>query len=233
MKDRAKRILVVDDEPHILKLLDFLLSDEGYEVETAETGEKAIEICRHRDFDVAVIDLALPGIDGFTVCKRLQKKGIPILMLSSYDDDEYVIAGLEIGAVDYVKKPFNHRELILRIAKLIERESAKSMPKKMISSHVEVDLESEQVKCRGKPVRLTPNEYLLLVLLMRRRGAVVSWDEILHEVWNADEWDGARELIKVNIRRLRMKIEENPNQPRMIVSQWGRGYRFLPEVTVL
>jgi len=227
------KILVVDDEPHILNILEFLLMDEGYRVTTVETGEEALEVCDENNFDLVVLDLALPGIDGFTVCRTMQKKGVPILMLSSHDEEEYVIAGLETGALDYVRKPFNHRELILRISNLIGRKSRESNPTRLCSGHIEINLESEQVLCRGEMVRLTPTEYLLLVLLMQKQGAVASWEEILQKVWGSEEWDGAKQLIKVNIRRLRTKVESNPREPELIVSQWGRGYRFSEKVTLL
>ena len=232
MSDTAKKILVVDDEPHILDLLHFLLTDEGYLVTAADTGETAIELAGNEDFDLVILDLALPGIDGFSVCRRLQNQNIPVLMLSSYDEDDYVVSGLETGALDYVRKPFNHRELILRVANLVGRNTSMKTPKTLISEDVRINLDTEEVICRGRVIRLTPTEYLLLKLLMSRQGMVLSSEEILHEVWDADEWDGYRQMVKVNIQRLRNKIEKYPRNPVIIVNQWGRGYRFVPAVTV-
>ncbi|WP_319563187.1 response regulator transcription factor [Marispirochaeta sp.] len=232
MSESAKKILVVDDEPHILNLLQFLLSDEGYRVTTADSGESALELSGDDDFDLVILDLALPGIDGFSVCRRLQNQSIPVLMLSSYDEDNYVVSGLETGALDYVRKPFNHRELILRVANLVGRTPPEKNPKLLISDDVRINLDTEEVICRGSIVRLTPTEYLLLRLLMSRQGMVLSCEEILHEVWGADEWDGYRQMIKVNIQRLRNKIEKTPGNPAIIVNQWGRGYRFVPGVTI-
>ncbi|ADK83040.1 response regulator transcription factor [Sediminispirochaeta smaragdinae] len=227
-----KHILVVDDEPHILQILHFLLTDEGYQVTTVETGEAAVETADSEDFDLVVLDLALPGIDGFSVCRTLRDKGIPILILSSHDEDDYVVSGLELGALDYVRKPFNHRELILRVANLIGRNDGEERPQGIVSEGVSVNLDSEEVLCRGERVRLTPTEYLLLVLLMKQKGAVVTWEEILREVWGTEEWDGYRQMIKVNIQRLRTKVEQDPHNPRIIVNQWGRGYRFALPVTI-
>jgi DNA-binding response OmpR family regulator len=232
MIETVRKIMVVDDEPHILHILHFLLTDEGYEVTTAETGESALELAGNEKFDLVILDLALPGIDGFTVCRSLQQMDIPVLMLSSHDEEDYVISGLETGALDYVRKPFNHRELILRVANLIGRTPGAGAPKALVSDEVRINLESEEVSCRGRTVRLTPTEYLLLTLLMRREGTVVSPEEILQEVWGAEEWDGYRQLIKVNIQRLRTKIERSPGNPAIIVNQWGRGYRFSLPVTI-
>ncbi len=232
MSETLRKILVVDDEPHILHILHFLLTDEGYEVTTADTGETALELAGNEKFDLVILDLALPGIDGFTVCRNLQRKDIPVLMLSSHDEDDYVISGLETGALDYVRKPFNHRELILRVANLVGRTPGYGAPKSLVSDEVRINLESEEVICRGRTVRLTPTEYLLLTLLMRREGTVVSLEEILQEVWGAEEWDGYRQMIKVNIQRLRTKIERSPGNPVIIVNQWGRGYRFSLPVTI-
>lgn len=181
---------------------------------------------------MVVLDLALPGIDGFSVCRTLRDKGIPILILSSHDEDDYVVSGLELGALDYVRKPFNHRELILRVANLIGRNDGEERPQGIVSEGVSVNLDSEEVLCRGERVRLTPTEYLLLVLLMKQKGAVVTWEEILREVWGTEEWDGYRQMIKVNIQRLRTKVEQDPHNPRIIVNQWGRGYRFALPVTI-
>jgi DNA-binding response OmpR family regulator len=233
VSDAAKKILVVDDEPHILHLLQFLLTDEGYLVTTADTGESALEVAGRDDFDLVILDLALPGIDGFAVCRSLQNRNIPVLMLSSYDEDNYVVSGLETGALDYVRKPFNNRELILRVANLMGRNTNPRAPKSLASDDVRINLDTEEVVCRGRLIRLTPTEYLLLKLLMSRQGMVLSCEEILHEVWGADEWDGCRQMVKVNIQRLRNKIEMAPRNPVMIVNQWGRGYRFVPAVTVL
>jgi len=232
MSDSSKKILVVDDEPHILRLLQFLLTDEGYLVTTADTGESALDLAGHEDFSLVILDLALPGIDGFSVCRRLQDQNIPVLMLSSYDEDDYVVSGLETGALDYVRKPFNHRELILRVANLIGRNTSSRTPKTLVSNDVRINLDTEEVTCRGRVIRLTPTEYLLLKLLMSRQGMVLSCEEILHEVWDTDEWEGYRQMVKVNIQRLRNKIEMVPRNPVIIVNQWGRGYRFVPAVTV-
>lgn len=231
-KTPGGRILVVDDEIHILNLLEFLLTDEGFSVSAVLTGEEALELAGRETFDLVILDLTLPGIDGLEVCRRLVDADTPVLILSSHDEDEYVIAGLKTGALDYVRKPFNNTELILRATKLIQRINPPQAVRCLVSRELRIDIDREQISVNGRFVRLTPTEYQLLLLLMRRKGSVVSWDEILREVWGADEWDGARQLIKVNVRRLRQKIERDPHAPALIVSQWGRGYRFAQDVTV-
>lgn len=226
MKRSEKRILVVDDEPHILRMLEFLIRDEGYRVYTSENGNSALQMVQEHSMDLVILDLNLPDIDGLKVCSCLGTAGIPTLILSSHDEDDYVVEGLERGALDYVRKPFNHRELILRIENLLERQSLNPSPCFLQSRDISINLNSEEVLCRGKRIHLSPTEYLLLVLLMKQKGSVVSWTEILEAVWDTREWAGAKQLIKVNIRRLRRKIEEDPNNPSLIISQWGRGYRF-------
>jgi len=229
---RDKKILIVDDEPHILKILEFLLKDEGYTVLGVSTGEEAIKAVDRESFDLVILDISLPGIDGFTVCRYLREKGLGVLMLSSRDEDESVIRGLETGALDYVRKPFNHRELILRISNLISTPAIPSRTSRYECCGLTVNLDREEVMLKGKKIHLSPTEYLLLVLLMRRQGSVVSFEEILREVWGAEEWEGGRQLIKVNIQRLRSRIERDPGHPEMILNQWGRGYCFDPPVTI-
>ena len=231
-KLKGATVLLVDDELHILKVLKFLLQDEGYAVETAETGEAALERCRKNEPDLVVLDLGLPGMDGLEVCRRLCEAEIPVLILSSHDEEQYVIAGLETGAMDYIRKPFNHRELILRVANLVDRGAVRRAAC-MSARGLTIDPEREELKRNDEVIHLTPTEYQLLYILMHRSGAVVSVEDILQYVWGAQEWDGARQLVKVNIQRLRQKIESDPHNPEYILNQWGRGYRFGPAVTIL
>ncbi len=237
MKDERKSdqtILIVDDDEHIRELLRFLLDDEGHAVECAEDGEQALCMVRPEKTGLVILDINLPGIDGFTVCRELGKLEIPVLFLSSRDEEHDVIYGLEIGALDYIRKPFNNRELILRVENLIGRK-----PSPPGSHHgyqcggLRIDLEERSLLCNGCAVHLSPIEFDLLALLMSRRGAVVSNKEILGNIWGNDDWIGGQELVKVNIRRLRMKIEPDPHSPTYIVNQWGRGYRFQGAVTKL
>ncbi len=230
-EQKAARILIVDDEHHILKVLTFLLRDEGYAVETAETGEEALDRCRLSEPDLVILDLGLPGMDGLEVCKQLCEAEIPVLILSSHDEEQYVIAGLETGAMDYVRKPFNHRELILRVANLVDRGTSRRASC-FCAGDLVLDPEREELRRGEELIHLTPTEYQLLHFLMHRAGALVSVEDILQRVWGTQEWDGARQLVKVNIQRLRQKIESDPHNPEYILNQWGRGYRFGPAVTV-
>jgi len=232
-REEAARIMVVDDEFYIRDLLQFLLNDEGYDVLTVGTGEEALNIVRRSDIQLVILDINLPGIDGFAVCRELRNMGLPVLFLSSRDDDYDVIFGLEVGALDYLRKPFNHRELILRVANLVGRKPESNLGSKVYSSKdISVDTASGLVSIDGKNVRLTPNEFDLLVLLMSRRGAVLTPEEILRNIWGTENREGGRELVKVNITRLRKKIEPEPHHPEFIVNQWGRGYRFQGTVSI-
>jgi len=227
-------ILVVDDELHIRNLLHFLLEDEGFQVRCVGSGEDALTSVEEHMPSLVILDINLPGIDGYEVCRELRKHRVPVLFLSSRDEEHDVIYGLEVGGMDYIRKPFNHRELILRARNLIGREPTPAdTPRGYACGALEVRLDKQKVSLQGQVVRLSPNEFDLLALLMGRRGAVVSNLEILKSIWGHEEWDGGRELVKVNVRRLRKKIEPNPHEPLYIINQWGRGYRFKGTVTEL
>jgi len=160
------------------------------------------------------------------LCGKLRERGEtpPIIFLSCRDDGDDVVCGLESGAEDYITKPFNHRELILRIEKVLRR----SVSSEHILSYgeLEIDLNAEQIRLSGDPVHLTPIEFSLLRCLAAARGGIVSWQELIEKVWNYHDWDGGNEIVKVTIGRIRKKIEENPGSPRYIHNEWGRGYRL-------
>ncbi len=221
------KILIIEDEPDIAGMLEYLLRDEGYEVVVAYTGEAGLQLNNEHDFHLIVLDLSLPGIDGLTVCNRIkQSSTIPIIILSARDKDSDVISGLEIGAEDYITKPFNHREFILRVGKILSRIKWIDKQREIKIDNLIINLEKDEVFIDGKRISLTPNEFSLLSCLVSRAGWVISWQAMLKDVWGHEEWEGGREMVKVNIQRLRKKIEPDPHSPEYILNEWGKGYRF-------
>ena len=221
------KILIIEDEPDIAGMLEYLLRDEGYEVAVAYTGEDGLRLVSEHDFHLIVLDLSLPGIDGLTVCNRIkQSSTIPIIILSARDKDSDVIFGLEIGAEDYITKPFNHREFILRVGKILSRIKWIDRQREIKIGDLLINLEKDEVFMGEERISLTPNEYSLLSCLVSRAGWVISWQALLKDVWGHEDWEGGREMVKVNIQRLRKKIEPDPHSPEYILNEWGKGYRF-------
>lgn len=220
-------VLVVDDEKWIADIIEYLLTDEGYKVTVAETGEKALSILQENKVHLVVLDLSLPGIDGLTVCNKIKQNfTIPIIILSARNRESDVISGLEIGAEDYMTKPFNHREFILRVGKIINRMTWLKKQSLIRSDDLSINLNNEEVFINDTRINLTPNEFALLSCLISKAGMVISWQVLLKEVWGKENWEGGRELVKVNIQRLRKKIEPEPRKPIYILNEWGKGYRF-------
>ena len=221
------KILIIEDEPDIAGMLEYLLRDEGYDVVVAYTGAQGLDLVNNEEFHLIVLDLSLPGIDGLTVCNRIkQSSTIPIIILSARDKDSDVISGLEIGAEDYITKPFNHREFILRVGKILKRLKLIDKHRVIKIDNIVINLEKDEVFVDSKRINLTPNEYSLLSCLASRAGWVVSWQALLKGVWGHEDWEGGREMVKVNIQRLRKKIEPDPHNPEYILNEWGKGYRF-------
>lgn len=221
------KILIIEDEPDIAGMLEYLLRDEGHEVVVAYTGEEGLKFYGEQEFHLIVLDLSLPGIDGFTVCNRIkQSSTIPIIILSAKDRDSDVILGLEIGAEDYITKPFNHREFILRVGKILSRMKWIDRQSEVKIGDLLIYLEKDEVYMDGERISLTPNEYSLLSCLVSRAGWVITWQALLKDVWGSEDWEGGREMVKVNIQRLRKKIEPDPHCPEYIFNEWGKGYRF-------
>lgn len=222
------KILIIEDEADIASMLEYLLTDEGYDVTVAYSGEEGIRWNRQTDFQLIILDLSLPGIDGLTVCNQIkQTSSIPIIILSARDRDSDVISGLEIGAEDYITKPFNHREFILRVGKILNRMKWINRQRAIEIGGLLINLEKDEVYRDGERLNLTPNEFALLSCLVSRAGWVISWQVLLKEVWGYDTWEGGREMVKVNIQRLRKKIESDPHNPVYIQNEWGKGYRFM------
>lgn len=219
-------ILVVDDEPEIQDLLCFILQNAGYETHSTGRGDQALEMCRQWNFDLVILDIGLPGISGLDVCPRLVALSIPVLVLSSHDRDDQVVEGLEVGAEDYVSKPFNHKELLLRVEKIIRRTRMRGTEESTVISigDITIDLMHSSVAVRDQLVQLTPTEFKILALLASSPGTPFPPEVLLHEVWRADDWINGTEMVKVNISRLRKKIEQDPSNPRHLLNRWGQGY---------
>ena len=225
----AKRILLVDDEPLIIKGLRFTLEQEGYEILTASDGEEALEVFHSEPVDLVLLDVMLPKLDGIQVCQRIREtSNVPILMLTAKGEDMDKILGLEYGADDYMTKPFNILEVKARIKTVLRRVSqpVTNEEKKIIRVHdMEVNIVNRSVTLGGKEVRLTAKEFDLLQLFITNRGKVFSRETMLETVWKYDYMGDAR-TVDVHIRRLREKIERVPSQPEFIFTKWGVGYYF-------
>lgn len=235
----SEKILIVEDEPSLQETLAYNLRKQGYEVETVGDGNAAIEAARTRPPDLILLDIMLPGLDGFEVCKILRKEmNVPVLMLTARDDEIDRVVGLEVGADDYLTKPFSMRELIARVrahlrrTKIIRDEMEKFKAAEVESSHqlltfgdLTIDLTRHEVLLRGQVVPLKPQEYALLVFFAEHKGQMLSREFILERVWG---WDyiGDSRTVDVHVRWLRQKIEDNPSEPRRIVTVRGGGYRF-------
>ena len=227
--DMAKRILLVDDEPLILKGLKYSLEQDGYQTDSAMDGEEALEKFFSGEYDLILLDVMLPGLDGIEVCQRVRERSnVPIIMLTAKGEDMDKILGLEYGADDYMTKPFNILEVKARI-KTILRRAGGAQPaeeKKIIRVRdMEVNLVKRTVTLAGKDVRLTAKEFDLLQLFINNRGKVFSREQMLETVWKYDYTGDAR-TVDVHIRRLREKIERNTSQPEFIFTKWGVGYYF-------
>ena len=227
----GKRILVVDDEKLIVKGIRFSLEQEGMEVDCAYDGEEALEYAKACEYDLVLLDVMLPKLDGFQVCQQIREfSDMPVVMLTAKSEDMDKILGLEYGADDYITKPFNILELKARI-KAILRRSVKKTPaetqeKKVLKARdLELSFDSRRVFISGKEVNLTAKEFDLLELLMENPGKVYSREKLLDTVWGYD-YPGDVRTVDVHVRRLREKIEVNPSEPKYIFTKWGVGYYF-------
>ncbi|TCP57824.1 two-component system alkaline phosphatase synthesis response regulator PhoP [Tumebacillus sp. BK434] len=225
------RVLVVDDEESISKLVEYNLQQAGFEVITADSGTRAMEIMAEMPRpDLMVLDLMLPGIGGMELCQRLRKDGIttPIIMLTAKDDEVDRILGLEMGADDYVTKPFSPRELVARVKAVLRRMSDDASSEEGVfhCGEVVVDVNRYEVAVRGEKVDLTPREFELLHYLAKHMGRVMSRDHLLDKVWGY-EFAGDTRIVDVHISHLRDKLERDPKQPEFIKTVRGVGYKLV------
>jgi two-component system alkaline phosphatase synthesis response regulator PhoP len=222
------KILIVEDEESILMALEDNLKMEGYEVESAVNGEEGLSKAKERQFDLIILDIMLPRLDGFEVCKRLRQAGnmTPILMLTAKSQEIDKVLGLELGADDYVTKPFSPRELLARVKALMRRsQQVREGISEAAFGDIEVDFKRYEVNKRGRPVYLTALEFSLLHFLVQNQGQVLSRDTILDAVWGKDVYIQPRTVDK-HIAELRKKIEDDSSSPKHIIGVRGVGYKF-------
>ena len=230
-----EKILVVEDDAAIREALSYNLNREGYEVESAADGAQAIKTARSSKPDLIVLDLMLPELDGFDVTRTLRKESsVPILMLTARDDEIDRVLGLELGADDYLTKPFSMRELVARVKAMLRRaqmakEDADRAKKQgdspLTAGNLQIDLLRHEVKLDNHEISLKPKEFELLLFLMRNQGQVFSRDQLLEQVWGWEFLGGSR-TVDVHVRWLRSKIEKEPEQPTRIITVRSVGYRF-------
>ncbi|MGX7148900.1 response regulator transcription factor [Enterococcus ureasiticus] len=231
-----KKVLVVDDEPSIVTLLTFNLEKDGYEVISAEDGAVGYELALSNQFDFIILDVMLPNMDGLEITKSLRREKIdtPILILTAKDDQVDKIIGLEIGADDYLTKPFSPREVLARMKAIFRRlkptsgkqeefnETAKAP---LILGDISVDEQNYEVSVRGEKIELTPKEFELLIYFIKRKDRVIDRDTLLDRIWNYD-FAGQSRIVDVHVSHLRDKIEIDPKRPAYLVTVRGFGYRF-------
>lgn len=225
------RILVVDDDAPSVKMISFLLREEGYEVISTDNGAAALELIDHQVPDLVILDVMMPHLDGFEVCRRIrQKEDVPIIFLSAKGETVDKVTGLQSGADDYLAKPFEPAELLARVKAVLRRAEAFAMMEDMQSRLVVGDVTLDPLSSRvtfadGRSVELTRIEFRLLHCLMRNAGRILSHDLLMNAVWGYD-YEGYSNQIAVYIRRLRMKIEQDANNPRYLTTARGLGYKF-------
>jgi DNA-binding response OmpR family regulator len=231
----AEKILVVEDDPTLQETLAYNLKRQGYEVDTAEDGKTAIDLAAKLNPDLVVLDIMLPVMDGFEVCRVLRKNSnVPILMLTARDDEIDRVLGLEMGADDYLTKPFSMREFLARVKAQFRRvrfdredvDTQVPLSSEILNfDNLSIDLSRHEMSIDGKPLNVKPKEFELMEFLARHKGQVLSRELILDRVWGWDFTGGSR-TVDVHIRWLREKIEADPANPSRIITVRGAGYRF-------
>jgi DNA-binding response OmpR family regulator len=242
----ARKILVVDDEAILVETIAYNLEQAGYRVVTAADGGSALDAARSEIPDLIILDVMLPGMDGLEVCRQLRKESgtatTPIVMLTAKSDEIDKVVGLEVGADDYVTKPFGRRELLARVRALLRRseyphpgedrlgaqeaaEAVRPASRDLVAGPLRIDLAGRRVNCRGQDLELQPKQFDLLAYLVRNRGTVLTRDQLLHNVWGYD-YAGDTRTVDVHVRWLREKLEEDPANPKLIQTVRGVGYVF-------
>ena len=226
----GKRVLVVDDEKLIVKGIRFSLEQDDMEVDCAYDGEEALKLVSENSYDMVLLDVMLPKMDGFQVCQQIREfSDVPVIMLTAKGDDMDKILGLDYGADDYITKPFNILEVKARIKAIMRRTGKKNHPAKdektIVKGDMKIDCESRRVIIAEKEINLTAKEFDLLELLAMNPNKVYSRENLLNIVWGY-EYPGDARTVDVHIRRLREKIETNPSDPKYVYTKWGVGYYF-------
>ncbi len=230
--DSAKRILIVEDDAHIAELLRMHLRDEGYAVEHVADGHAGLAAALRGGWHALVLDLMLPGIDGLEICRRARAMAyyVPIIITSARTSEVHRILGLELGADDYLAKPFSMLELVARVRALLRRSEALARNAKLDAgvlalSGLSIDPIAREAQVDGQAVELTPREFDLLYFFARHPGKVFSRLDLLNQVWGYQH-DGYEHTVNTHINRLRMKVEKDPADPQRILTVWGRGYKL-------
>lgn len=228
------KVLVVDDEEHILELINYNLMAAGYEVLQANNGEEAIKIAIEEKPNLILLDLMIPGKDGYDVCREVRSnnttKSIPIIMLTAKSEEIDKILGLELGADDYITKPFSVRELMARVKAVLRRYTKnEESSEKIVFGKIEADFEKHLIMSNGKKIELTLKEYELLEILVKNKGKILTREMLLDKIWGY-EYIGETRTVDVHIRYLRKKVEEDDKNPKFIETIRGVGYRFNPDV---
>ncbi len=222
------RILIIEDEESYRDAMSFMLDREGFAVAGAPDGEQGLAEFDRNGADLVLLDLMMPGLPGIEVCKALrQRSDVPVIMVTARDSEVDKVVGLELGADDYVTKPFSQRELVARIRAVLRRGRAEELvPDVLESGDVRMDVERHEVAVRDEPVRLALKEFELLELLLRNSGRVMSRGQLIDRVWGSD-YVGGTKTLDVHVKRLRAKIELDPSHPTALVTVRGLGYKFM------
>ena len=232
------KALVVDDEKLIVKGIKFSLEQDGYEVDAAYDGEEALEFAKKKEYDIVLLDVMLPNLDGFGVLQAIREfSDMPIIMLTAKGDDIDKILGLEYGADDYITKPFNILEVKARIKAIIRRGGKAAKPKdktegeeRIVAGDLELDKDSRSLFINGKEIDLTAKEFDILYLLVTNPGKVFSREKLLEKVWNSKTDSSDLRTVDVHVRRLREKIEPSSSEPKYVHTKWGVGYYFKNQI---
>ncbi len=226
---KNKEILVIDDDPNLVRLIEYTFSKAGIVVHTAESGEEGLRQFYVQQPDLIILDVMMPEMDGWEVCARIRQiSDVPIIFLTALDREENVVRGLDCGAVDYVVKPFGPKVLVARVQAALRQAELTSGQRKAPTYHddyLTIDLETRRVFVRGEPVKLTATEYQLMAYLVQNASQVLSFQQILENVWGS-EYDDCVNYVHVYMWHLRNKLEEDPKDPRYLLTEHGVGYRF-------
>jgi DNA-binding response OmpR family regulator len=228
---KVHRVLVLDDDPKIRRLVELKLDHAGFEVRTAASGREALDVIAQNGLPhLAIVDIMMPGMNGFEFCEAVQEfSDLPVIMLTAVDDEDMIIQGIERFAEDYIIKPFSPRELLARVQRVLRRigDFAYTLdPLTWVDDRLGVDFAHQQAVVDGQSIDLTPTETKILYILMRNAGRTVTTDFLLRRLWPLEEV--FEDTLRVHVHRLRQKIEADPRKPRYVVTERGLGYRFDP-----
>ncbi len=221
------RVLVIEDEESYREALVYMLGREGFDVAEAADGDEGLAVYDRGGADIVLLDLMMPGLPGTEVCRRLRQRGpVPVIMVTARDSEVDKVVGLELGADDYVTKPFSHRELVARIRAVLRRgQDVDLVPDVVEAGGVRMDVERHEVALEGEPVRLALKEFELLEMLLRNAGRVLTRGQLIDRIWGAD-YVGDTKTLDVHVKRLRAKLEPDPANPRHLLTVRGLGYKF-------